>query len=80
VKGSPPRFGFKFTHHGRDIAKLNEAVVNGLADPVVRKRLTDIAQDIFPCEQLTPEALLAYHKAEIEKWWPIIKATNIKAE
>jgi tripartite-type tricarboxylate transporter receptor subunit TctC len=62
------------------IAKLNEAVVNALADPAVRKRLTDIAQDIFPREQLTPEALSAYHKAEIEKWWPIIKAANIKAE
>src|SRR5258707_10778316 len=55
---------------------LNEAVANALADPVVRKRLTDIAQDIFPREQLTPEALLAYHKAEIEKWWPIIKARS----
>jgi tripartite-type tricarboxylate transporter receptor subunit TctC len=62
------------------IAKLNEAVVAALADPVVRKRLTDIAQDIFPREQLTPEALYAYHKAEIEKWWPVIKAANIKAE
>jgi tripartite-type tricarboxylate transporter receptor subunit TctC len=61
-------------------AKLNEAVVNALADPVVRKRLTDIAQDIFPREQLTPEAMFAYHKAEIEKWWPIIKAAGIKAE
>jgi hypothetical protein len=45
-----------------------------------RKRLTDIAQDIFPREQLTPEALYAYHKTEIEKWWPVIKAANIKAE
>jgi tripartite-type tricarboxylate transporter receptor subunit TctC len=62
------------------IAKLNESVVTALADPLTRKRLTDIAQDIFPREQLTPEALLAYHKAEIEKWWPIIKAANIKAE
>jgi len=62
------------------IAKLNESVVNALADPVARKRLTDIAQDIFPRGQQTPEALLAYHKAEIEKWWPIIKAANIKVE
>jgi tripartite-type tricarboxylate transporter receptor subunit TctC len=62
------------------IAKLNEAVVNALADPIVRKRLTDIAQDIFPREQLTPEALGAYHRAEAEKWWPIIKAAGIKAE
>src|SRR5262249_4227766 len=62
------------------VAKLNEAVVNGLANPVVRKRLTDLAQDIFPPDQLPPEALLAFHKAEDEKWWPIIKAAGIKAE
>jgi tripartite-type tricarboxylate transporter receptor subunit TctC len=62
------------------VAKLNEAVVSALSDAAVRKRLTDIAQDIFPRDQLTPEALLAYHKAEIGKWWPIIKAANIKAE
>jgi tripartite-type tricarboxylate transporter receptor subunit TctC len=62
------------------IAKLNAAVVNALADPAVRKRLTDIAQDIFPREQLTPEALGAFHRAEAEKWWPIIKAAGIRAE
>jgi tripartite-type tricarboxylate transporter receptor subunit TctC len=62
------------------IAKLNEAVVNALADPAVRKRLTDLAQDIFPREQQTPDALLAYHRGEIEKWWPVIKAAGIKAE
>jgi tripartite-type tricarboxylate transporter receptor subunit TctC len=62
------------------IAKLNKAVANALADPTVRKRLTDIAQDIFPREQLTPEALGAFHRAEAEKWWPIIKAAGIRAE
>jgi tripartite-type tricarboxylate transporter receptor subunit TctC len=62
------------------IAKLNAAVVNALADPGVRKRLTDIAQDIYPPEQLTPEALGAFHRAEAQKWWPIIKAAGIKAE
>jgi tripartite-type tricarboxylate transporter receptor subunit TctC len=62
------------------VAKLNEAVVNALSDPTVRKRLTDLSQDIFPREQLTPEALLSLHKAEIEKWWPIIKAAGIRAE
>lgn len=62
------------------VARLNEAVASALADPMTRKRLTDIAQDIFPREQQSPEALLAYHKAEIEKWWPIIKAANIRAE
>jgi tripartite-type tricarboxylate transporter receptor subunit TctC len=46
----------------------------------VRKRLADVGQEIVPPEQQTPEAMRAYHKAEIEKWWPIIKAANIKAE
>jgi tripartite-type tricarboxylate transporter receptor subunit TctC len=62
------------------IAKLNAAVVDALADPTVRKRLADVGQDIFPREQQTPEALSAYHKAEIEKWWPLVKAANIKVE
>jgi len=62
------------------IVKLNEAVVNALSDPTVRKRLTDIAQDIYPRDQLTPEALGAFHHAEAQKWWPIIKAAGIKAE
>jgi tripartite-type tricarboxylate transporter receptor subunit TctC len=62
------------------IARLNAAVVTALADPGVRKHLTDLAQDIFPPAQQTPEALGAYQKAEIEKWWPIIKAAGIKAE
>jgi tripartite-type tricarboxylate transporter receptor subunit TctC len=62
------------------ITKLNAAVVNALSDPVVRKRLTDVGQEIFPREQQTAEALRAYHAAEIEKWWPIIKDANIKGE
>jgi tripartite-type tricarboxylate transporter receptor subunit TctC len=62
------------------ITKLNAAVVEALADPAVRKRLADIGQEIFPREQLTPEALSAYQKAEIEKWWPMVKAANIKSE
>jgi hypothetical protein len=49
-------------------------------DPAIRKKLIELSQDIFPPEQLTPEALHAFHKAEIEKWWPIIKAARIKAE
>ena len=43
-------------------------------------RFADLGQEIFPREQQTPEALAAFHKAEIEKWWPIIKAAGIKAE
>jgi tripartite-type tricarboxylate transporter receptor subunit TctC len=62
------------------IVKLNGAVVDALADPTVRQRLTDLGQVIATREQLTPAALGAYHKAEIEKWWPIIKAANIKGE
>jgi tripartite-type tricarboxylate transporter receptor subunit TctC len=62
------------------IAKLNAAVVEALADPAVRTRLADLGQQIPPREQQTPEALAVLHKAEIEKWWPIIKAANIKAE
>jgi hypothetical protein len=51
-----------------------------LADPAVKRRLADLGQEIFPREQQTPEALGAFQKAEIEKWWPIIKAANIKGE
>jgi len=62
------------------IAKLNTAVVAALADPDTRQKLLDLAQVIYPREQQTPEALHAFQKAEIEKWWPIIKAAGIKAE
>jgi tripartite-type tricarboxylate transporter receptor subunit TctC len=62
------------------IAKLNAAVMDALADPNVRARLADLGQEIFPRDRQTPEALGAFQKAEIEKWWPIIKAAGIKAE
>ena len=62
------------------VMKLNAGLVEALADPTVRTRLAELAQQVFPLEQQTPEALGAYQKAEIEKWWPIIKAANIKAE
>jgi tripartite-type tricarboxylate transporter receptor subunit TctC len=62
------------------IARLNAAVVETLADPAVRKRLIDMGQEIPATDRQTPESLGAYHKAEIEKWWPIIKAAGIKAE
>ena len=62
------------------VAKLNAAVVEALADPAVSKRLADVGQEIFSREQLTPEALSAYHRAEIEKWWPMVRAANIKSE
>ena len=62
------------------VAKLNTAVMAALADPSVQKRLAGIGQEIFPRDQQTPEALAAFQKSEIEKWWPIIRAANIKAE
>jgi tripartite-type tricarboxylate transporter receptor subunit TctC len=62
------------------IAQLNEAVIDALFDANVRSRLTDLSQDLFPREQLTPQGLAAHHKAEIEKWWPIMRAAAIKAE
>jgi tripartite-type tricarboxylate transporter receptor subunit TctC len=65
---------------GDAIAKLNGATIETLADPAVHQRLVDMGQEIPPREQQTPKALGAYQKAEIEKWWPIIKAANIKSE
>jgi tripartite-type tricarboxylate transporter receptor subunit TctC len=62
------------------VARLNAAVVDTFADPAVRARLTEQGHDILPRGQLTPEALGAHHKAEIEKWWPIIKAAGIKLQ
>jgi tripartite-type tricarboxylate transporter receptor subunit TctC len=62
------------------IARLNAAVVATLAEPALRQRLADVGQDIFPRDQQTPGATRAYHAAEIEKWWPIIRDANIKAE
>src|SRR5580704_8513514 len=62
------------------IARLNAAVVETLADPAVQRSLADLGQETFPPEQQTPEALAAFQKAEIEKWWPIIKEAGIKPE
>jgi tripartite-type tricarboxylate transporter receptor subunit TctC len=62
------------------VAQLNAAIVGALADPTTRARLTDLGQQPVPPAQQSPEALHVLHKAEIEKWWPIIKAANIKAE
>jgi len=59
------------------IVKVNAAVAEALADPTVCRRFTDLGLDVPPRDQQTPEALAAHHKAEIEKWWPLIKAANI---
>jgi tripartite-type tricarboxylate transporter receptor subunit TctC len=62
------------------VARLNSAMVDAAADEHARKRLMDIGQEILPRDKQTPEALGAHQKAEIEKWWPIIKAAGIKAD
>jgi tripartite-type tricarboxylate transporter receptor subunit TctC len=69
-KGTPPDV----------IAKLNGAMVQALADPSLRKKFAEFGLDVAPREQQTPEGLAAFHKAEIEKWWPIIKAAGIRGE
>jgi tripartite-type tricarboxylate transporter receptor subunit TctC len=69
-KGTPPAV----------IAKLNAAAKEALTDPAVLKRLADLGQEIPAVDQQTPEALRAHHKAEIDKWWPVIKAAGIKGE
>jgi tripartite-type tricarboxylate transporter receptor subunit TctC len=62
------------------VARLNSAVVSAMADPLVRRRIADQGMSIPSGDRQTPEALAAFHKAEIAKWWPIIKAAGIKAQ
>jgi tripartite-type tricarboxylate transporter receptor subunit TctC len=62
------------------VARLNSAVVETLADATVQQRFAEQGQEIPARERQTPQALAAFHKAEIEKWWPIVKAANIKGE
>jgi len=69
-KGTPPEI----------ITKLNGAMVQILADPAVRTRFTELGLDVASREQQTPDGLAAFHKAEVEKWWPIIKAANIRGD
>jgi tripartite-type tricarboxylate transporter receptor subunit TctC len=65
---------------GSIVERLDAAVVETLADATVRSRLRDLGSEIPPRDQQTPQALASLQKAEIEKWWPVIKAANIKAE
>jgi tripartite-type tricarboxylate transporter receptor subunit TctC len=62
------------------IARLNAATVEALADPAIQKRFTELGLDVAPRQQQTPEGLAAFQKAEIEKWWPIIKTAGIGAQ
>ena len=70
-KGTPPAV----------IAKLNSAAMEALADPAIRQRIIiEMGLDIPPREQQTPEALAALQKADIDKWWPVVKASNLKTD
>jgi tripartite-type tricarboxylate transporter receptor subunit TctC len=62
------------------VAKLNGAMMQVLADPTTKAKFAELGLDVASREQQTPEGLAAFQKAEIEKWWPIIKAANIKGE
>ena len=62
------------------ITRLNGAVVDALADARVRQRLADLGQELPPREEQNPQTLAAFHKAEIEKWWPMLRAAKIKGE
>jgi tripartite-type tricarboxylate transporter receptor subunit TctC len=62
------------------VARLNDAVLKAMADPVVQKRVAALGMTIPEKDGLTPQALHDYHKAELDKWWPIIKSYGIKAE
>jgi tripartite-type tricarboxylate transporter receptor subunit TctC len=61
------------------VDRLDKAVMAGLANPIARGRLEALGQVIFPADQQNPAKLTAYHQAELDKWWPVIKAAGIKA-
>jgi tripartite-type tricarboxylate transporter receptor subunit TctC len=59
---------------------VNAAALAAMADPDAHKRIADLGMQVPPPEPLTPAAFAAFHRAEVEKWYPIIKAAGIKAE
>jgi tripartite-type tricarboxylate transporter receptor subunit TctC len=69
-KGTPPEI----------VTRLNTAMVQALAEPDVRRRFTELGLDIAAREQQTPDGLAKFQKAEMDKWWPIIKASGIRGE
>jgi tripartite-type tricarboxylate transporter receptor subunit TctC len=69
-KGTPPEI----------VTRLNTAMVQALAEPDVRRRFAELGIDIAAREQQTPEGLAKFQKAEMDKWWPIIKASGIRGE
>jgi len=62
------------------VARLNAAMMEALADPALKARFSDLGLEVASRELQTPEGLAAFHKAETDKWWPIIKAAGIKVE
>jgi tripartite-type tricarboxylate transporter receptor subunit TctC len=62
------------------VDKLNAAAIEALGDPQVRRQLENLGLQMPPSDQLTPEALGDWQKAEIAKWWPMIKAANVKVD
>ena len=62
------------------VAKLNAAAVDALNDPAVRKQLENLGLQMPPKDKLAPEALGAWQKDEIAKWWPMIRAANVKVD
>ena len=62
------------------VTKLNAAAVDALTDPAVRKQLENLGLQMPPKDQLAPEALGAWQKSEIEKWWPMLKAANVRMD
>jgi tripartite-type tricarboxylate transporter receptor subunit TctC len=65
---------------GAVVDRLNAAAVQAMADPAFKKRMVDLALEMPPSDQLTPQALAALQKADIEKWWPLMRAAGIKPQ